>query len=275
MQRAIQQNALQDGFGAAFSLHAMAHAMSLAFADRAQYLGDSDFTAVPTTTLLSPSYLDKQWKTFKTDQAALPIQAGAGLNESQYTTHLSVIDRYGNAVSLTTTINDNFGSGFVPPGTGVVMNNEMDDFSVQPGIPNLFGLVGNEANAIVAHKRPLSSMSPTIARDSTGTHQIVIGAAGGPRIATSVFLCLLNRLYFDMSLSDSVGAPRIHQQWIPKELLLERFGFSLDTRALLKKKGYSIQEVSGLGKIHALEKFTNGRTWGAPDPRGEGSAVAE
>ncbi len=275
-ERAEAKGAFKNGFGSADSIHALIHAMSLSYADRAQYFGDPDFIDVPLDRLLSPAYLDKQWKTFQADYAHLPTSAGKIFNpEPQHTTHFSVIDREGNAVAITTTINDNFGSGFVPPGTGIVMNNEMDDFSIQPGVPNLFGLVGGEANSIASRKRPLSSMSPTVVRDINGNAKIIIGAAGGPRIITSVFLSLLNRLEFGMSLTDAVAMPRFHQQWKPESVAIEKFGFPFETRSILEKKGYTLEEVASLGKVHAIEKLPNGRTLGVPDPRGEGAAVAE
>jgi gamma-glutamyltranspeptidase/glutathione hydrolase len=276
VQRADQAEIFKDGFESANSIHAIAHAMSLAFADRAQYFGDPDFVQVPLTSLISPQYLDQQWKTFQLNKASLPAHAGTlPKPEPQHTTHFSVIDRFGNAVSVTTTVNDDFGSGFVPSGTGIVMNNQMDDFSIEPGVPNLFGLVGAESNAVAASKRPLSSMSPTIIRDNKGNTQIVIGAAGGPRIITSVFLSLLNRLRFGMSLTDAVAAPRFHQQWKPTSLRMERFGFSSETKSALLKKGYQLEEVDSLGKVHALERLPNGRTIGVADFRGEGAAIAE
>ncbi|MGK5083051.1 gamma-glutamyltransferase [Bdellovibrionota bacterium FG-1] len=275
MQRAAAAGALSQGYGAAQTVHAIAHGMALAFADRAEYFGDPGFWKVPLDTLLSAPYLDSRWQTFDSSRAHLPEKAGDLRIEGSHTTHFSVIDREGNAVAITTTVNDNFGSGFTPPSTGVVMNNEMDDFSIQPGTPNLFGLVGTEANAIAPHKRPLSSMSPTIVRDAQGNARIVIGAAGGPRITTSVFLSIFNRFQFGMSLTDAVAASRLHQQWRPAAIKLERYGFSTDTRRRLVEMGYSLEDVTASAKVHALERFPNGRVWGAPDFRGEGAAVAE
>jgi gamma-glutamyltranspeptidase/glutathione hydrolase len=275
-ERAEKAGAFQDGFGSVSAIHAISYGMSLAFSDRAHYFGDPDFTQIPLTHLLSSSYLDERWKKFDADEFESPESHGkVPSQEHQDTTHFSVIDRDGNAVALTTTINGDFGSGFVPPGTGVVMNNQMDDFSIQPGIPNLFGLVGGEANAIAPKKRPLSSMTPTLVRDSQGNTRIVIGAAGGPKIATSVFLSLLNRLQFGLPLVDAVAAARFHHQWKPNHLKYERYAFSPETKKMLQKKGYILEEVDFLGKIHALEKLPNGRTLGVPDPRGEGAAAAE
>jgi gamma-glutamyltranspeptidase/glutathione hydrolase len=274
-ERAEKSGGLKEGYGSVNAIHSIVHGMSLAFSDRAMYLGDPDFTQIPLSTLISPSYLDNRWKTFDLDEANLPNGAGDLKYEPQHTTHFAVMDRHGNAVSITTTVNDNFGSGFVPPGTGIVMNNEMDDFSVEPGVPNLFGLIGSEANAVGSGKRPLSSMSPTIVRDAQGRVEIAIGAAGGPRIITSVFLSLLNRLHFGMSLVDAVAAPRFHQQWRPTDVIVERFSLAPETRAALRIKGYQLEEVPTLGKVHAIERLPNGRTIGVPDFRGEGAAVAE
>ena len=273
---AEQEGRFQFGFGSASTLHAIIHAMSLAFADRAQFLGDPDFVKAPWEPLLADSYLKERWRTFQPKRAQLPPQAGQiERNEPQHTTHLSVIDRQGNAVSMTLTVNNNYGSGFVPPGTGVVMNDEMDDFSANPGTPNQFGLIGEQANQIESKKRPLSSMTPTLVRDSHGEVRMAIGGAGGPRIVTSVFLSLLNRISFEMSLQDALAAPRIHHQWIPQTVHLEKFGFAYEVRKSLSEKGYSIQEVTSLAKVHALEKLNNGRITGAADPRGEGASVAE
>jgi gamma-glutamyltranspeptidase/glutathione hydrolase len=275
MNRAEKKGELSQGFGSAESIHAEAHAMALAFADRAKYLGDTDYVKVPIHALLSEAYLDQRWATFDPGKANPPADAGILPNEPQNTTHFSVIDRYGNAVAITTTINDEYGSGFVPPGTGVFMNDEMDDFSAQPGVPNMFGLVGGEANAIAAGKRPLSSMTPTIVRDSKGEVHLVLGAAGGPRIITAVFNVLVNRYEFGMLLPDAVSAPRVHDQWKPDELRVEQFGFSPGTREALTKLGYSVKETPALAKMHAIERFPNARVWGVPDIRGEGAAVAE
>jgi gamma-glutamyltranspeptidase/glutathione hydrolase len=274
-RRAEEQKLLSQGFASVDALRAQIHAMSLAFADRSEHMGDSDFWPVPLTQLLSQQYLDARWKTFQPGKAALPEAPGFKANEKLQTTHFSVIDAAGNAVSITETINGNFGSGFVPPGTGVVMNNQMDDFSTQPGVPNLFGLVGGEANAIAPHKRPLSSMTPTIVRDKNGVVKFVLGAAGGPRIITSVFQTLLNRIQFSMPLVDAVSAARIHHQWKPTIVRYERNGFPAETLERLRTLGYSLEPSNGLAVVHALERTPSGRVVGVPDPRGEGFAAAE
>jgi gamma-glutamyltranspeptidase/glutathione hydrolase len=286
LDRAERDGALDQGYGAAKSVHAIAHALGLAFADRAEVFGDPDFVKVPLAELLSDDYLDRRWKTFRSGHAALPERSGlpapggapaspGGEHATSQTTHFSVVDRNGGAVALTTTLNDYYGSGFVPQGTGVLLNDEMDDFSIQPGHPNMYGLVGAEANAIAPGKRPLSSMAPTIVRDSGGRVRIVLGAQGGPRITSSVALVLANRIFFGLSLPDAVVAPRVHEQWKPETLDLEPVGYSEDTREKLRSLGYAVATDPGLAKIHALERFPNGRVWGVADPRGEGSPVAE
>jgi gamma-glutamyltranspeptidase/glutathione hydrolase len=276
MDRAERGGNLAEGFGSASSLHSEAHAMSLAFADRAQYLGDLDFVKVPLDSLLSQSYLNQRWSTFNPTRANPPAGASeVGKPEPQYTTHFSVVDAEGNAVAITTTINDEYGSGFVPPGTGIFMNDEMDDFSVQPGVPNMFGLIGGEANSIAAGKRPLSSMTPTIVRDDGGNVILVLGASGGPRIISAVFNVIVDHFEFGMGLSDAVAAARLHDQWRPNELRVEKFGFAPEVLNHLRAMGYTIAESPALAKIQAIAHFPNGRTWGVADPRGEGAAVAQ
>ncbi|MBM3381753.1 MAG: hypothetical protein FJY29_04850 [Betaproteobacteria bacterium] len=275
MKRAGEQKLLNKGFASVDALRAQIHAMSLAFAERAEHMGDSDFWPVPLDILLSAQYLDERWKTFQPGKANLPEGSGFQSPEKLQTTHFSVIDAEGNAVAVTVTVNGNFGSAFVPPGTGVVMNNQMDDFSTQPGVPNLFGLVGGEANAIAPNKRPLSSMSPTIVRSKNGVVKVVLGAAGGPRIITSVFQTVLNRLQFEMPLVDAVSAARIHHQWKPQTVRFERNGLPAETLEQLKALGYTLEASNGLAVIHALERTSDGRVVGVPDPRGEGFAAAE
>ncbi len=273
-EQAKDAGLLKNGFEAPETIHALTHAMSLAFRDRAEFLGDPDAASIPPF-LLSPQYLRQQWKSFRPDQAHLATVKPLLEEKHPQTTHLSTLDSQGNLVAMTLTINDNFGSGFTPPGTGVVMNNQMDDFSIQAGLPNLYGLVGKDANAIAPGKRPLSSMTPTIIREKSGRGRIAIGAAGGPRITTSVFLSLLNRLLFNMSLRDAVSAPRFHHQWTPPTLLYERYGFTQPVTQEISRLGYTLEDVWTLGKVHAVELLSNGRSSGVADPRGEGAAIAE
>lgn len=307
---ADQQGQFKNGFYSAPAIHSLIHAESLAFADRAEHFGDPDYYKVPLTDLLSDTYLTRRWSdTFKEGKRNWPspgkigskmengigmqnaemqgsvVQNGAALNSGPSgqnegrtginTTHLSVVDKDGGAVALTTTVNDNFGSAFVPPGTGIVMNNQMDDFSIQPGTPNLFGLVGAEANAIAPGKRPLSSMSPTIARKN-GEVRYVLGAQGGPRIITATALAFLLAARFDYSLPDAVHGLRFHHQWKPETVKLERGGWSHELKTELTQMGYKLEETSTAGKMHAIERFPEAqRTWGVRDLRAEGGPVAE
>lgn len=272
---AVQSGQAGDNSASFRNIHSMTHAMSLAFADRTVYLGDSDFYPVPTQQLLSDSYLNARWKSFHPTKMTLPESPGNPVMEPDQTTHLSVMDAYGNAVAMTLTVNGYFGSGYVPAGTGIVMNNQMDDFSLQPGVPNQFGLIGSEANSITPNKRPLSSMTPTIVRDHAGQARLALGAAGGPRIITSVFQTLLNRIHFGMSIFDAVAAPRIHHQWRPKSVFFETHRFVPATTEKLASLGYDLQAKEGLAVIHAVERDAQGKVLGAADPRGEGAAVAQ
>lgn len=275
-QIADKSGEFEQGPHSAKTLHAIAHSLALAFSERPTHFGDPDFVKVPIAKLLDTKYLEARWQqTFKPDQANIPKSSGL-LPESMETTHLSVMDREGNAVSLTTTVNDHFGSGFVPLGTGIVMNNQMDDFSIQAGTPNLFGLVGAEANAIKAGKRPLSSMTPTVVRDLEGNNRIAIGAEGGPRIISSTFNALLNRLRFGMSLPDSVMAARVHHQFVPEDLFVELNGFSFETRQNLLAKGWKLKDTADNAYMHAVERFPRSeRVWGIADPRTEGAVIVE
>lgn len=258
-------------------MHVLAHAMNLAYADRAHYFGDPDFVSIPRSGLLSKKYLHRRWnETFLRNQVSLPAGHGNVEPESSETTHFSVIDRWGGAVSVTTTINYTFGSGVVPQGTGVFMNNEMDDFSVSPGVPNAYGLVGAEANSVASEKRPLSSMSPTIVRDDQGQVRLVLGASGGSRIPTSVFQVLFKRIFMGFSLSEAMVAPRFHHQWKPEPLFLEVNSFPQAVFDQFQKMGYTVRTRSNVAQIQAIERFPESRrVWGVPDIRSEGVAVPE
>jgi len=265
----------KEGWASPRSIHTLAHAMGLAYADRAQLFGDPDFVHVPYLKLIRPAYFEKRWQeTFIDKKINLPSDAGldALAHEGENTTHFSVIDKEGNGVSVTLTINSAFGSGFVPAGTGIVMNNELDDFSIKPGVPNQFGLVGADANSLQPGKRPLSSMTPTIVRDKLGRVRIIIGAAGGPRITTSVFLSLVNRIQFGMALPDAVFSARFHNQWKPESLFVERFGFPELVINNLASYGYEIKSNDQIAVVHAIESFPeDSSVLGVPDIRGEGA----
>lgn len=277
-ERAQAQGLWTQGYGSVSAVQSLGFGMALSFADRAEFYGDPDF--VPglvekrLPALLSSSYLDDRWRLYS-ETWKVPTGPGAVPNEGDHTTHFSVVDGKGGAVALTTTINDSFGSYVVPPGTGVVMNNEIDDFSLQAGSANLFGLLGGAANSVQPGKRPLSSMTPTITRDlKSGEVRLVLGAAGGPRIISAVAQVILNRLAWGMSLADAVSAHRIHHQWKPEALRVERFGLAPEVRAELMRRSVEVQEVpASLARVHALERLENGRVVGMPDPRGEGEAA--
>jgi gamma-glutamyltranspeptidase/glutathione hydrolase len=263
------------GNGNAANIHLVVEAERRAFADRARYLGDADHYPVPMDTLLSASYILEKMKSFD-PASATPSEAIAPgkvnvRRERFETTHLSVTDRYGNAAAVTTTLNDNFGCKVWVPGGGYFLNNEMDDFSVKPGVPNIYGLIGGEANAIAPHKRPLSSMSPTIV-ERNGRLWLVLGTPGGSTIPTSVLQVFLNAGPYGMTLYESVNAPRYHHQWLPDEIQCEAGVFTADSRATLEAMGHRIREVDRIGLIEAIGVDARGIMTGVADPRGDDHA---
>ncbi len=236
----------KPGAGSAAATHYLAEVMRRAYADRAEFLGDSDFVHVPVKGLLNPRYLARLRATIDPARATPSTLIGHGdapAFEAAATTHFNVIDEQGNAVSLTYTLNGGYGNGVTVPGLGFLLNNEMDDFAAKPGMPNLFGLIQGEANSIAPHKRPLSSMTPTIVtRD--GKLYIVLGAPGGARIINGVLEVLLNVLDWKMDIQQAVDQPRLHHQWMPDTIYLER-GFSPDTIALLRQMGHQVEPDAG------------------------------
>lgn len=256
------------------ALHLLVEAMRIAYADRAEYLGDPDFVSVPVKALLSPAYLHHRRQAIDPQRAApviKPADPQILRRESHDTSHLSVVDRAGNAVSLTFTINLGFGAGVVTPGTGIVLNNEMDDFAIAPNVPNAFGLVGREANAIAPGKTPLSSMTPTIVTEQ-GQVKLVVGAPGGSTIITTVLQVILHTLVYEMPVDRAVAAPRLHHQWRPHQLRLESWGFDQRTIEELRRRGHPISEGSPWGNAMAIVRQEDGWWVGAADPRGEGAA---
>lgn len=256
------------GHNSAASIHHMAEAMKLAYADRAKYLGDTDFVEVPLEGLTSKPYADELRKTIKPDQARPSSDINAGnpsAYESPETTHFSIVDRWGNAVSNTYTINFSYGSGITVTGAGFLLNNEMDDFSAKPGEPNAYGLIGGEANKVEPGKRMLSSMSPTIVRRS-GRNYLVTGSPGGSRIITTTLQVLLNVIDHGMNIQSAVSAPRIHHQWLPDEIRIEQ-GISPDTVRLLEEKGHKVVTGSAMGAIQSILIDAEGTLYGAADPR--------
>ncbi|MCP9752241.1 gamma-glutamyltransferase [Ferruginibacter sp. HRS2-29] len=222
-----------------------------AYADRANFLGDPDFVKVPVKTMVSEVYLRERMHDFVPGKAGSSDSTKAGLiDESKETTHLSVTDSEGNAVSVTTTLNGGYGSKTVVSGAGFLLNNEMDDFSVKPGVPNMYGAVGNEKNAIAPGKRMLSSMTPTIVLKNNAPY-LVVGTPGGTTIPTSVFQTLVNVLEFNMSPSDAVNKPKFHHQWLPDQVYLEK-GFSETTKNALIKMGYKVTEIPQIGRVELI-----------------------
>lgn len=258
------------GFHSPAAIHLMAEAERRVYADRAQYLGDMDFHPVPVDSLTDSLYLLSRMADFQPAAASRSDATTAGnfrlLKESFETTHTSIVDAEGNAVSVTTTINSNYGSKVLVHGAGFFLNNEMDDFSSKPGVPNQFGLVGAEANAIQGGKRMLSSMTPTIV-EKDGELFMVLGAPGGSTIITAVFQVLMNTIEFGLPLDEAVAASRFHHQWLPDLLTIERDGFDEETRNALQELGHEFREIQRMAVIKAIQRLENGQLHGAGDPR--------
>lgn len=266
----------KSGAGSAGEIHYVAEVMRRFYADRNQYLGDPDAVKNPVKGLLDPAYIRKRRASIDPERATPSARLGPGKPggpEGSETTHFNVVDAEGNAVAVTYTLNDGFGSGVTVPGLGFLLNDEMDDFASKPGAPNLFGLVQGNANAIRPGKRPLSSMTPTIlTRD--GKFFMAVGAPGGSRITTAVLQVILNVIDFGMNAQDAIDAPRFHHQWLPDKLYLEH-GISPDTVALLKARGYDVDDSAGvvLAQVEAILKL-DGWLQGGLDFRREGKAAA-
>ena len=262
----------KSGFGSAATVHYMAETMRRYFADRSEYMGDPDFYHVPAAGLLSPRYIAGLRSTIDPEHATASASIHPGkpeTHESSETTHYSIVDAEGNAVAVTYTLNNSYGSAVTATKLGFLLNNEMDDFAAKPGEPNLFDLVQGEANAIQARKTPLSSMTPTIVlRD--GKLYLVVGSPGGPTIINTVLGVLVNVIDFGMNVADAVDAPRLHHQWMPDVLRVER-GFSPDTVALLKARGHTIEFENAQGEVAAILAH-DGWLEGSADPRTEGTA---
>ncbi|MEH2208803.1 MAG: gamma-glutamyltransferase [Nostoc sp.] len=275
------------------AIHLMVEAMKIAYSDRSKYLGDPDFVKVPVQELLSPAYAKKRRQEINMQMARPSTEVKPGDLNSKYlrlpsslptspalspclpheslqTTHLNVVDEEHNAVSLTFTINLSFGAGVVTPRTGIVLNNEMDDFAAAPGVPNAFGLVGNDANSIAPRKTPLSSMTPTIVTEN-GHFRMAAGAPGGSTIITQVLQVILNVLEYNMDVGAAISVPRIHHQWLPDELRVESWGLDALTLQDLRRRGHKIKETTPWGNGNAIAVTSDGTLEGAADPRGEGS----
>jgi len=247
-----------------------------AYADRNYYLGDPDFVEIPYDMLLNDKYLKERMSNFSFDKATLSSEVSHGnveIYESMETTHYSIVDNEGNAVSATTTLNGGYGSKLYIEELGFFMNNEMDDFSSKPGVPNMFGLIGAKANSIAPEKRMLSSMTPTIV-EKDGKLYMVVGTPGGSTIITAVAQTILNVYEFNLSMQDAVNAPRFHHQWLPDQIIFEPNGFSTDLIEGLKSKGYIINEKRTpiIGKVDAIRVLSDGNLEGGSDKRGDDSA---
>ncbi|MBP2196068.1 gamma-glutamyltransferase [Pantoea cypripedii] len=256
------------GFGSADAMQVMAEAEKYAYADRSEYLGDPDFVKVPQQALTSKAYAKSLAQQIDINKARPSSEIKPGKlepYESNQTTHFSVVDKDGNAVAVTYTLNTYFGSGIVAGQSGILMNNEMDDFSAKPGTPNVYGLVGGDANAVQPAKRPLSSMSPTIvAKD--GKTWLVTGSPGGSRIITTVLQMVVNSIDFGMNVAEATNAPRFHHQWLPDQLRVEK-GFSPDTLRLLESKGQHVKVMPAMGSTQSIMIGPDGMRYGASDPR--------
>lgn len=241
------------------------------YADRSKYLGDPDFFKVPVDSLLRPAYITGRMKDFTWDHATSSSAITPGTiagYESDQTTHFSIVDKDGNAVAITTTLNGGFGSKIVVKGAGFLLNNEMDDFSAKPGVPNMFGVTGGTANSIQPGKRMLSSMTPTII-EKGGKLFMVVGTPGGSTIITSVFQTILNVIEFGHDMQWAVSAKRFHHQWLPDDVTVERGGFSEAVTDKLKAKGYVIKEGGASGRVDAILILPDGSLQGGADPRGD------
>lgn len=261
------------GYGSADALHLLTEAMRLAYADRSKHLGDPDHYDVPVAWLTSAGYAEALAARIDPARATPSAEVAPGVvprPESPDTTHYSVMDRMGNVVANTYTLNFSYGSGVMVPGTGILLNNEMDDFSAKPGAPNAFGLLGGEANAVAPGKRPLSSMMPTIVFED-GRPLLATGTPGGSRIISTVLQQLVHLIDFDMNLADATGMPRIHHQWYPDRLFVEP-GFSPDTLAILRARGHDIAQTPWtMGSLQSVGA-RNGVLYGVSDPRRPGAA---
>jgi gamma-glutamyltranspeptidase/glutathione hydrolase len=259
------------GYNQDSTVQLMVEAERRVYADHSKYLGDPDFYKVPVDSLLNPAYLASRMKSFRWDAAtpSTSIQPGTFLGyESDQTTHYSIVDKDGNAVAITTTLNDSFGSKIFVKGAGFLLNNEMDDFSQKPGVPNMFGLTGGKANSIQPNKRMLSSMTPTIV-EKDGKLFMVVGSPGGATIITSVFQTILDVIEFDQSMQDAVNSKRFHSQWMPDEVDVESGALDTVTRQKLEKKGYKIKDHRPIGRVDAILKTKWGYYEGGADPRGD------
>ncbi|GEO04539.1 gamma-glutamyltransferase [Adhaeribacter aerolatus] len=263
------------GWNKTKTVHLLTEAERRVYADRSEYLGDPDFYKVPAAKLLNPQYLAVRMQNFNPKKATPSASIKHGnltAREHEETTHFSVVDKAGNAVAVTTTLNGGYGNFVVVDGAGFLLNNEMDDFSAKPGVPNMFGLVGSAANAIAPGKRMLSSMTPTIL-EKDGKLFMVVGTPGGSTIITSVFQTILNVLEHNMGMQEAVSAKRVHSQWLPDEIRYEKDALSGKVLKRLHQLGHKTTETNSIGRVDAILVLPNGKLEGGADPRGNDTAM--
>jgi gamma-glutamyltranspeptidase/glutathione hydrolase len=256
-------------------IHMISEIESRVYADRATYLGDPDFFEVPSNTLMSNKYLENKFRTILLNKktASSDIKEGQiEMNETEETTHFSIVDKFGNAVSITTTINGSYGSKVVVDGAGFLLNNEMDDFSIKPGFPNMFGLTGGEVNAIEGNKRMLSSMTPTII-EKEGKLFMVLGTPGGSTIITSVFQTILNVIDYKMTMQEAVDSKKFHHQWLPDLIVIEKKTINNDIKDALIQMGHKFNERTSIGRMDCILVNEAGKLEGAADKRGDNIAI--
>jgi gamma-glutamyltranspeptidase/glutathione hydrolase len=258
-------------FHSVVHIHLLAEAERRAFADRAFYLGDPDFVDVPTGFLLDSVYLLQRMADFNPRRATISDSISHGKRESEETTHFSIVDSEGNAASVTTTLNGSYGAFTVVEGAGFILNNEMDDFSIKPGFPNMYGLVGGEANKIEPEKRMLSSMTPTIITKNDSLF-MVVGTPGGSTIITSVFQVIVNVIDFNMSLFDAVNETRFHHQWKPDQIYTENGCLQPNVKMVLESLGHKIKVREPIGRVEAILVDKNKLLTVVADPRGDDDA---
>jgi gamma-glutamyltranspeptidase/glutathione hydrolase len=271
-------NVRQAGWASSEKYHLLIESMRRAFADRAEYLGDPDFVDVPVARLIDKNYSERLRKTIDLNKASKSSDIKSGslnASEGMETTHFTVVDPQGNVVSNTYTINDLYGSAVTAKGTGVLLNDEMDDFAARPGKPNMFGLVQGENNAVQPAKRPLSSMTPTIVLRKDGSLWFAAGARGGPRIITAVTQIVVNMIDHEMNIQQAIDAPRVHHQWLPDEIAFEQYGLSADTRRNLERIGHKFAQRPGniASATGIMIEEKTGVRLGAIDSRSDGEAV--